>query len=93
MKQLKEASIAVFGVSTDTVEAQKKFHTDQKLNFILLSDTESKVIDAFGVKKLGGKFAARQSFLVRDGVIIWRDLKVNPKTHAKLVLEAAKKTR
>lgn len=93
MNQFKVEKIKIFGVSTDTVEAQKKFHTNQNLNFQLLADPGKKVIEAFGVTKLMGKFAARQSFLIKDGVIIWRDLKVNPKTHAKLVLEAARNTR
>lgn len=85
------AKIKVFGVSADNVAAQKKFHTNQSLNFPLIADPEKKVIKAFGVKMLGDNFAARQSFLIKDGRVVWRDLGVNPKTHAAKVLEAAKK--
>ena len=90
MKELEKFNVKVFGVSTDSVEAQKKFHTKQKLNYQLLADSEKKVIRTFGVKTLAGKFAARQSFLVKDGKLVWRDLKVKPKTHAKVVIEALK---
>ena len=37
----------IFGVSVDTVEAQKKFQDEDHLPFELLSDKEKEVISAF----------------------------------------------
>jgi peroxiredoxin len=36
-------------------------------------------------------FSKRQSFLVKDGLIVWTDPDVNPATHTAKVLEAAAK--
>lgn len=48
----------ILGVSADTVEKQKKFQEKYNFPFLLLADTERKLIDAFGVwgpKKFMGK--------------------------------------
>ncbi len=80
--------VRVFGVSGDTAEAQAKFREKHKLPFTLLADTEGRVADAFGVPRMGN-IPRRQSFLFRDGVLVWRDLGAKPKTHAADVLAAA----
>ncbi|WP_020494410.1 peroxiredoxin [Verrucomicrobium sp. 3C] len=77
--------VRVFGVSMDTVASQKHFVEKYHLPFTLLADPEGKIVDAFGVAKRNGH-ATRQSFLIRNGKIIWHDAKVNPETHAKEVL-------
>ncbi|HEY8965226.1 MAG TPA: peroxiredoxin [Candidatus Methylacidiphilales bacterium] len=71
--RLAQAGIRVIGVSRDKVESQKSFHTARKLPYLLLSDPEGKIIKAFGVEVVFG-LALRQSFLIRDGLIVWRDL-------------------
>ena len=71
--RLTQAGIRVLGVSRDKVEAQKAFHTAKRLPYLLLSDPEAKIIKAFGVEVVFG-LSLRQSFLIRDGVIVWRDL-------------------
>lgn len=38
----------IFGISTDTVEAQAAFHKKHNLNFTLLADSDSKVTKQFG---------------------------------------------
>lgn len=86
---VKEAGIAVFGVSADTVEDQKKFAEKYNLPFSLLADKEGAVIKAFGVPTNPKGFSSRQSFLVRDGKVIWRDLKAKPDTQAKDAIAAA----
>ena len=87
---VKAAGIKVFGVSADTAEDQKAFADKYTLPFTLLADKSGDVIKAFGVPTNPKGFASRQSFLVRDGKVIWRDLKANPTTQAKDAIAAAK---
>lgn len=83
--ELQERGIQVIGVSVDPPQAQKKFIEKYKLPFILLADTDKKVVDAFGVPSTLG-FASRQAFLIKDGEIIWRDLKASTAKQAADVL-------
>jgi peroxiredoxin Q/BCP len=85
--EVRAAGIRVIGVSTDRPQSQKKFKEKQQLPFTLLADESGEVLKAFGVSNLMG-FAARQSFLVRDGVVVWRDLKAKTGSHAEDVLAA-----
>ena len=56
------------GVSTDSVETQKRFHDENQLPFPLLSDKGGKVAKQYGGTLLG--FANRATFVVeRDGKI------------------------
>ena len=87
---LTEKGVKIFGVSTDTTRAQTAFRNDHNLPFTLLADTDAKVIEAFGVPKRGN-FAARQAFLIKDGVIVWRDLRASTARQAQDVLEALEK--
>lgn len=87
---VKAAGIKVFGVSADTAADQKAFADKYTLPFTLLADKSGEVIKAFGVPTNPKGFASRQSFLVRDGKVIWRDLKANPTTQAKDAIAAAK---
>ena len=87
---LKDRGVEVVGVSMDAVEAQKKFQEDHNLPFTLLADEKGKVVEGFGVPKRGA-FASRQAFLVRDGKIVWRDLKASTAQQAEDVLAALTK--
>ncbi len=71
-EQLQEAGLTVVGVSTDSVDAQQKFKTTQKLPYTLLADPEGKVLEAFSVRKLAG-LANREAFLIREGQVVWHD--------------------
>lgn len=86
---LEEAGISVFGVSMDSEKLQTLFISEHGLNFTLVSDTKGKLGEVFGVPRRD-LYYRRQSFLVRDGVVIWRDLKVIPETQAEDVLTALK---
>ncbi len=86
---LEEAGISVFGVSMDSEKLQTLFINEHGLDFTLVSDTKGKLGEAFGVSRRD-LYYRRQSFLVRDGVVIWRDLKVIPETQAEDVLAALK---
>ena len=71
------------------VAAQKAFEQKYRLPFRLIADSERKVMDAFGVPHTG-KFASRQAFLFKDGVLVWRDLTASTAEQAADVLEALK---
>jgi peroxiredoxin Q/BCP len=87
---VRAAGIKVFGVSADTPEDQKKFADRFTLPFTLIADKKGEVIKAFGVPTSDKGFAKRQSFLVRDGKIIWRDLAAKPEQQAQDAIAAAK---
>lgn len=90
-EELSMAGVQVIGVSTDTVESQKKFTEKQRLPFTLLADPEGKVLKAFGVKKfpiIG--LSTRQAFLIKDGKVVWRDEKASTAEQAADVLRVLK---
>jgi peroxiredoxin Q/BCP len=84
---LQGKGIQVLGVSEDKVEAQKKFHDKFSFPFPLIADNDGKVAEAFGVPTLAG-IAKRQSFLIKDGKVVWNMLKASTETHAADVLKA-----
>ncbi len=84
---LKARGLQILGVSEDKPEAQKKFREKYHLPFVLVADSDGAVAKAFGVPTFLG-FAKRQSFLVKDGKIAWRDLSVSPGTHVSDVNKA-----
>ncbi len=83
---LTEKGVKVFGVSMDSVKAQKAFKDKFKLPFELLADADGTVVTAFGVPKIMG-FAKRQAFLFKDGKLVWRDLAASTSQQAADVLE------
>jgi len=88
--ELTEHGVAVIGVSTDTVEAQRAFKEAQNYPFTLIADTERKVISAFGVpmRTFGGNaYSARQAFLIHEGKIVWADYKASTSKQAEDVLK------
>ena len=89
-EEVTKAGIKVYGVSADTPEAQLAFAEKFQIPFTLLADKKGDVIAAFGVPANDKGFASRQSFLVKDGKVIWRDLKANPTSQAQDAIAAAK---
>jgi peroxiredoxin Q/BCP len=87
-EKLQNLGVTVVGVSTDDVAAQKAFAEKYHLPFTLLADTGKKVIDGFGVPLRGAGFATRQAFLMRNGVVVWRDLTASTAEQAADVLAA-----
>jgi len=81
--------IQVLGVSEDKPDAQKKFQEKYKLPFTLIADHEGAAAKAFGVDMIPVMgITKRQSFLIKDGKIVWNMLKATTETHAKDVLAA-----
>lgn len=73
---LRAKGLQIIGVSEDKADDQKKFQEKYKLPFPLVADSDGAVAKAFGVPTANG-FAKRQSFLIKDGKIAWRDLKAS----------------
>ena len=85
-KQFQKMKVRIVGVSRDTPESHRKFKEKYSIPFELLSDTESKLCDAFGViveKNMYGKKSMgvqRATFLIDDkGTIVkaWPKVKVD----------------
>ncbi|EKD95011.1 MAG: hypothetical protein ACD_25C00108G0006 [uncultured bacterium] len=91
--EFKKTGAEVVGISTDSVESHKKFGEKHSLPFTLLSDSEKKVVEEYGVwgmKSFMGKSfmgTRRTSFLISpDGKITKIYENVLPAIHAEEVL-------
>jgi thioredoxin-dependent peroxiredoxin len=89
------AGAVVVGVSPDSVEAIKRFHGGQSLNFTLLADADHSVSERYGTwveKNMYGRKSwgvARSTFVIDgEGTVVRVFPKVSPKTHDDVVLEA-----
>ena len=63
-KDLEALGVKVLGASLDDVATQRKFATDQELDYPLLSDPDGSVAAKYGVLAGGGRFAARVTFVI-----------------------------
>ena len=97
-EEFERLSAVIIGISKDSLQSHKRFREKHSLGIILLSDTEKKVVQKYGVwkkKKLYGREyygVERTTFLIDpDGrvVKIWPKVKV--KDHVEEVLEFLKK--
>jgi peroxiredoxin Q/BCP len=93
-KKFQDNEIEIIGISPDDVDSHKKFFNKMGIKYILLSDTEKEIANAFGVwgmkKFMGREYmgVTRSSFLVNEkGKIFKIYPKVKPAGHAKQVLE------
>jgi len=87
---LREAGVAIYGVSTDGVAAQRKFKEKYNLPFDLLADTDARIAKSFGVP-VRANFTARQAYLFHDGKLVWRDLSASTEDQARDVLNVLAK--
>ncbi|HEX7035547.1 MAG TPA: thioredoxin-dependent thiol peroxidase [Pseudomonadales bacterium] len=94
--EIQQAGAVVVGISPDDADSHKRFIGKYKLPFILLSDPERKVMEAYGAwgeKTLYGK---KTTGVIRSTVLIGPDGKVRKhwkrvskaETHPQMVLEA-----
>jgi peroxiredoxin Q/BCP len=83
--------VQVFGINPDSVESHQAFAEKYNLNFPLLSDTDKKVVKAYGVwGVLGGvvPITARRSFLIDPAGKVAKAYKeVNPGQHPEEILQ------
>jgi thioredoxin-dependent peroxiredoxin len=89
------AGAVVVGVSPDPVEAIKKFHGEQGLDFTLLADADHAVCERYGVwvekSRYGRTYwgAQRATFIIdASGTVARAFAEVSPKTHDEVVLAA-----
>jgi peroxiredoxin Q/BCP len=87
---LTAAGIQVVGVSMDSVEDQSAFQEKYDLPFILVADKKKELGKAYGVGGYMGMAYKRQSYLIVDGKVAWRDLKANPASQSADILAALK---
>lgn len=86
LPDLGAAGVDVIGISPDEVTQQKKFDDKHELGFPLLSDSDHRIAEAYGVwgeKKMYGKTymgIVRSAFLVDEaGKIAATGYKISPK--------------
>ena len=91
--QIQTQGAVVIGISPDKPQALIKFREDHDLPFILLSDPDHKVAEAYGAwgeKRRGGKTSMgliRSHFAVdEEGALVELELGVQPLTTADLAL-------
>ncbi len=61
----------VFGISSDSAESHKRFSSEYRLPFRLLSDEKGKVRELYGVPKTLGIFPGRVTYVIdRTGKVI-----------------------
>ena len=94
IKKMQGADAIVLGVSPDNKDSHDKFIAKFKLPFTLLSDTDKKVCEAYGVwveKSMYGKTymgVTRSTFIIgKDGRIARIYEKVKPEGHAQEILD------
>ena len=92
-KEIENKNAAVIGISKDSVNSHLNFATKHNLPFVLLSDSDLSVIQAYGVwqeKKLYGKVSmgvVRTTFLIDEQGNIQAIMpKVKPDTNADEIL-------
>jgi len=88
-EELTQKGVRVFGVSRDSVDAQKAFAEKFNLPYTLLADEAGEGVKAFGVPALG-KFAKRQAFLFQKGKLVWKDESASTEKQAEDVLKVLK---
>ncbi len=83
--ELQGHGVRVIGVSSDGPAAQLRFKEKFRLPFTLLADENHAVANAFGVRLMLG-MPHRQSFLIKEGRVVWRDLSASTHEQAREVL-------
>jgi peroxiredoxin Q/BCP len=84
---LQGRGVEVIGISADRAEKQRHFQKKLRLPYMLLADHEKNAAKAFGVPMLLGMHH-RQSFLIKNLKIVWRDLNASTDDQAADVLRA-----
>jgi peroxiredoxin Q/BCP len=91
---LTELGAEVIGISADEASAHDKFKAKYNLNFVLLSDPERKVIEAYGAwgkKMFGREGILRKTFIVNpDGQVVKVYGRVTPLGHGDQVINELK---
>ena len=96
-RQFEQQGVVVIGVSKDSSASHQKFADKYNLPFLLLSDPELQVIQAYGVwqeKKLYGTVSmgvVRTTYVIDEQGVVERVMpKVKPDTNAQEILDDLK---
>lgn len=96
--EIEERNAVVLGISPDGVQSHQKFKTKYNLPFILLSDEQHTVAEAYGVwgeKKMYGKTymgVTRSHFVIDEqGKLLDRQVKVSPADSVTRALKTLKR--
>lgn len=93
-QEFEKRGVQVIGVSKDDVKSHVRFQKKYELNFMLLSDPETDVVQRYGVWKEKTRFGktymgiARTTFIIQQGIVKEVFENVDPKTDVELVLKA-----
>jgi peroxiredoxin Q/BCP len=68
--EIKKRGAIVLGVSADSVDSHKKFKSKFDLNFPLLSDTDKKIIEAYGIWKEKSMYGKKYMGIERTTYVI-----------------------
>ncbi len=94
LPDFKKLKTAVLGVSPDPVKSHEKFAEKYDLNFPLLSDTDKKVVEKYGVWKEKSMYGKKYMGVERTTFIIDEEGKIQkifPKVKVKGHVEEVKK--
>ena len=98
LSNYKDLNVEIVGVSKDPTSSHEKFIEKYQLPFVLLSDPDLKLMEAFGVwkeKTMYGRTAlgvSRSTFLIdENGILVKAWLNVKATGHVAKVLEEVKK--
>lgn len=69
---------AVFGISADTVNAQKKFQEKFDLPYDLLSEPQRHLVGLLGAKKTADAGVIRSHWVFADGILKYKRVKISP---------------
>ncbi len=90
---LKKMGAEVIGISNDDIKSHAKFTNKCDLKFMLLSDTDSitiKAYESYGDRGIFGVGTLRNTYILKNGVIVKTFEKVNPKEHINEIINALK---
>ena len=74
--------VTIIGISNDPIEVNRAFSNKYYLPFDLLSDQGNRIISAFGVGLEKTGRAKRETFIFRNGRMVWHDPDVTPLNQA-----------
>lgn len=82
--ELRKFDVAYFTASCDKVEDNQRFAKSLDLDYVILSDPDGKVAQAYGIYNADRKLASRVTFIIgKDGKILHVDTKVDVQNHGK----------
>ena len=93
LEAIRKMNADVIGISNDDIKSHEKFVSKCDLKFMLLSDTDSKTIkdyDSYGDRGIFGIGTLRNTYILKNGVVVKAFEKVNPKAHVSEIISALK---